>query len=192
VERTIDIEKIKRGDPVAFRYFFEYFYPKLMALACRFVDELTAKDLVQDVFASYWEKKHEIETENIRSYLYTWLRNNCLNHIKHQTVVEAYKARVRIAEIRISYLENITDLNDVLKNVMDRDLIEIIKSSAEKLPPKTARAFHLCYFQEKNHKEIAEEMQISVRTVEWHIRQAILFLRQDLKDLLMLIILFII
>ena len=52
MEAKIDIEKVRKGDHAAFKTFFEWFYPKLMALACRFVDEQVAKDLVQEVFAS--------------------------------------------------------------------------------------------------------------------------------------------
>ena len=77
-----DLNKVKKGDKNAFRSFFGYFYPKLMALACRFVDSQVAEDLVQDVFASYWEKKHLIEADDIHSFLFKWLQNSCLNHTK--------------------------------------------------------------------------------------------------------------
>jgi RNA polymerase sigma-70 factor (ECF subfamily) len=181
-----EVEKIKAGDAGAFRHFFEYFYPKLTALACRFVDDETAKDIAQEVFASYWEKKNEINADSIQSYLYKWTQNLCLNHIKHQMIVKEYEAQVRIAEARIEYLNTISDYSDVLKAVIDKDMAEVINASINKLPPKCAQAFRLCYFEEMTHKEIAEEMQISVRTVEWHVRQSIIFLRKDLKDLLLL------
>ena len=73
MQLPIDIQKVKDGDQVVFKSFFECFYPKLMALACRFVDEHVAKDLVQDVFASYWEQKKLIDADNIQSFLYKWL-----------------------------------------------------------------------------------------------------------------------
>lgn len=186
----IDIEKVKQGDHEAFRDFFTYFYPKLMSLACRFVDEHTADDLVQDIFTSYWERKHLIEAENIRSFLYKWLQNNCLNYLKHQVVVEEYEARVRLAEARVSYWENMADSNDVLKQIIDKDLYQMIEEAVEKLPPKCAQAFRLCYFHDLSHKEIAEIMNISSRTVEGHIRRAILFLRSDLRTLLLFYFMF--
>lgn len=186
----VDIQKVKEGDYVVFRSFFECFYPKLMALACRFVDENVAKDLVQDVFTLYWEQKQMIDAENIQSYLYKWLQNKCLNHIKHQMVVEEYEARVRLAEARIAFLNDRVDSNDVLKQVINQDLRELIEISVNKLPPKTAEAFRLCYYHDLPHKDIAKVMDISVRTVETHIRNAVLFLRKDLKDLLLLSILF--
>lgn len=188
MQELFDIESVKRGDPVAFRSFFEYFYPKLMALACRFVDGYVAKDLVQEVFTSYWEQKKTIQADNIQSFLYKWLQNSCLNHIKHQMVIDNYESSVRIAEARIAFLDEITDSNDVLKQVIGRDLHDVIELSVKKLPPKCAEAFRLCYFHDMSHKEIAEVMNISPRTVEGHIRQAILFLRKDLKDVLTLFI----
>lgn len=190
VQLPIDIQKVKEGDSTAFKSLFECFYPKLMALACRFVDEQVAKDLVQDVFASYWEQKKLIEADNIQSYLYKWIQNRCLNYIKHQMVVEEYEARVRVAEARIAFFTDRMDTNDVLKQVINQDLRELIDISVKKLPPKTAEAFRLCYYHDLSHKEIAEVMNISHRTVETHIRNAILFLRKDLKDLLLLYLAF--
>lgn len=186
----IDIHKVKEGDYAAFKSFFECFYPKLMALACRFVDEHAAKDLVQDVFVSYWEQKKLIEADNIQSFLFKWVQNRCLNYLKHQMVVEEYEARIRIAEARIAFLNDRTDTNDVLKQVVDHELRDLIEESVKKLPPKTAEAFRLCYFHDLSHKEIAKIMDISPRTVETHIRNAVLFLREDLKDLLLFFIAF--
>ena len=190
MQLPVDIQKVKEGDRAAFKSFFECFYPKMMALACRFVNEQVAKDLVQDVFTSYWEQKKMIDADNIRSFLFKWLQKRCLNYLKHQMVVEEYEARIRIAEARIAFLNDKTDTNDVLKQVIDHDLRELIETSVMKLPPKTAEAFRLCYYHDLPHKEIAEVMCISHRTVETHIRNAILFLRKDLRDLLILYIAF--
>ena len=75
MQLPVDIQKVKEGDRAAFKSFFECFYPKMMALACRFVNEQVAKDLVQDVFTSYWEQKKMIDADNIRSFLFKWLQN---------------------------------------------------------------------------------------------------------------------
>lgn len=190
MEAKIDMAKVKEGDPVAFKTFFECFYPKLMALACRFVDEQVAKDLVQEVFASYWERKKVIEANNIRSFLFRWLQNDCLNYIKHQRVKDEYEARVRVAEARVEYLNSSTDENDVMTQVISRDLREIIEASVDKLPPKCAEAFRLCYFQDLSHREVAERMGISVRTVDGHVHQALTYLREDLKHLFLLVLIY--
>lgn len=186
----IDVHRIKEGDQEAFKRFFVHFYPKLMSLACRFVDDQVARDLVQDIFAYYWEQKQQIDVNNVQSYLFKVLQNRCLNYLKHQMVIEEYTAKIRIAEARISFLNDRTDSNDVLKQVIDWDLREQIETSVKKLPPKAAEVFRLCYYEDMSHKEIADKLEISVRTVASHVRTAVLFLREDLKDLLILYIVF--
>lgn len=187
---SININKMRQGDHAAFRSFFEYFYPKMMALACRFVDEQVAKDLVHDTFTTYWEKKELIDAQNLQSFLYKCLQNSCLNYLKHQCVIEEYEAQIRIAKVRIDFLCESTDRNEVFEQIQDQNLHEIIENSVRKLPPRTAEAFRLCYYHGLSHKEIANVMNISSRTVETHIRHAILCLRDDLKDTLLLFAVF--
>ncbi|GHV30801.1 RNA polymerase sigma-70 factor [Bacteroidia bacterium] len=184
---AVDIDKIRQGNHDAFKELFVIMYPKLRALARRFVDEQTACNLTQDVFTDYWEKKQVIVAENIQSFLYKSVQNKCLNYLKHRIVAEEYAAGIRLAESRMAYLEENPESVDFLKDIIYNDLQEVIEASVKKLPPRTAEAFRLCYYDEMSHKEIAETMNISVRTVETHIRQAILFLRKDLRHILMLI-----
>ncbi len=180
----IDIEKVRQGDPDAFRDFFAFLYPKLKALACRFVDEETAEDLTQDVFTSYWERKHLIQADNIYSFLFKWLQNNCLNWMRHQTVVEAYEEQMRLAEARKTYWDRQLNTNDLPRRLIDEDLLETIELAVKKLPPKRAEAFRLCYYRNMSHKEVAAMMKISPRTVEGHIHAALTFLRSKLRHIL--------
>ncbi len=136
------------------------------------------------MFASYWEKKKKIEAKNIHSFLFRWTQNRCLNHLKHQMVVEGYNARVRIAEARMIFMDQTGDANDVHKQTENRNIRECVENAVNKLPPKCAEVFRLCYYRDMSHKEIAEEMGISLRTVETHIRRAILFMRKELRDIL--------
>lgn len=189
-KQTFDIEKVRQGDLPSFRRFFMVLYPRLVALASRFVDEYTAEDLVQNVFLFYWEKKETVEVNDIKSFLYKCTQNSCLDHLKHRMVVEEYERKVRIGELRMLWLEEHSDENDVIKSVINNDLQDIINDSIEKLSPKCAKIFRLCYFEDMSHKAIAEAMGLSTRTVEWHIRQAFIFLRKDLHHLFILILCF--
>ena len=184
MKQGFDIQKVKQGDTDAFRQFFEILYPRLMGLACRFVDDEVAKDLVQDVFVEYWEQKQTMDITNVSSYLYKSIRNKCLNWIKHQTVVDSYATRVKIAQARIDYLTNTTDDNELYRQVSNRNIRELIETSVCKLPPKCQEAFRLCYFHEMTSKEAAERMGISPRTVEGHVQKAVVFLRKELQPLL--------
>lgn len=185
-----DIKKLQQGEQDAFRSAFEAFYPKLVALACRFVERQVALDLVQDVFLAFWEQRFSVEIDNLQAYLYKSIKNKCLDYLRHQEVVEEYEARIRIAEARVAFIENTTDLNEVFANVSSRNMYELVEQSVKKLPLKCEQAFRLCYFNDMPQKEVAEIMNISVRTVERHIRRAILFLRSDLDKILLFIFMF--
>jgi len=189
-KRHIDTENFTKDGPDSFHSFFKHIYPRLMALACRFVDMQTAKDLVQDVFLTYWEQRRSVEINNHPSYLYKILKHKCLDYLKHQVVEEDYKSRIRLAEARIAFLDNHTDLNDVFTHVASRNIRELIEESVDKLPSKCAQAFRLCYFHDIPQKQIAEVMNISVRTVETHIHKAVSILRIDLRKILMLVFMF--
>ena len=184
-----DIEKVKLGDPIAFKDFFCHFYPKMMAVASRFVDEEEAKDLVQDIFCSFWERRASLRAHDVESFLYKWLRNRCLNHLKHLEVVDTHKGEIlRIAEERIRFMDERSDHNPILSQMQARELRQRVEEAIDKLPPKCAQAFRLFYVQEISQKEIASVMGISVRTVEGHIRQAMRTLREELKDLSLLVV----
>ena len=170
-------------DAVSFKRLFEFLYPRMMSLACRFVDDETAKDLVQDVFTDYWEQQHILHVANLSSYLYKSIQNKCLNHIRHQAVEENYATKVKIAQARMDYLACNTDESDLFRQVSNRNLHELIEASVVKLPPKCQEAFRLCYFREMTCKQAAEKMGLSPRTVEGHLQKAIVFLREDLQSL---------
>lgn len=180
---------VKQGDAGEFKRFFEFLYPRMMGVACRFVDDEAAKDLVQDVFVNYWEHKNNIDVANISSYLYKSVQNKCLNHIKHQAIKDSNMAKVKIAQSRMDYLVRYTDDNELFRQLSNQNLRELIEESVGKLPPKCREAFRLCYFNEMTCKETAKIMNLSPRTVEGHVQKAIVHLREDLQPLLCLLIL---
>ena len=179
-KKPINTAKIKQGSSEAFRELFYRLYPRLVAFATRFVDDATAEDLVQELFTSFWEKRKQIETENITSFLFKWLQNNCLNYLKHKDIVNNYKANILLAEERIAY--NQEDL-DTFKDLEAEDLRHIIEKALTQLPPKAQQAFRLSYLEELSHKEIAEQMNISVKTVDNHIYNATKVLRTLIKEI---------
>ncbi|MCE2616970.1 RNA polymerase sigma-70 factor [Phocaeicola oris] len=178
------MEKVKKGDEHEFSLLFSLFYPKLMSLACRFVPEYIAEDLVQGVFVMYWENKHCLECCNTLSFFYKCTQNSCLNYLKHQAVINRHEEEVRLAEERITFQLSQSNANDLWDKVVESNIKEILERSVSKLPPKCRQAFELSFFGEKTYKEIAEIMHISSRTVEEHVQKAMKILRSDLKDIL--------
>ena len=186
------IQQINAKEVGAFRALFEHFYNYLVLYAMKRVRQReVAEDVVQEVFVAIWESPKEYNSfHGFKAFLYDAVQNRCLDYLKHQMVVEEYERKVRIGELRLLWLEEHSDENDVIKSVISHDLQDVINESVEKLSPKCAKIFRLCYFEDMSHKDIAETMGISSRTVEWHIRQAIIFLRKDLHHLFILILCF--
>lgn len=181
---TIDINKVQKGDEAEFRLLFNLFYPRLMSVACRFVPEHIAEDIVQTVFVMYWEQKATLIPNVIHSFLYKCTQNNCLNYLKHRAIVLGHEEEVRLAEERIAFQSEGSDANELWNEVIERDIRKLLEDSIAKLPPKCRQAFELSYFNEMTYKEIAEVMHISSRTVEEHVQKATRFLRTDLKEIL--------
>lgn len=181
---TIDINKVQKGDETEFRLLFNIFYPRLMSVACRFVPEYIAEDIVQSVFVMYWEQKAVLIPNAIHSFLYKCTQNNCLDYLKHQSVVLGHEEEVRLAEERIAFQLQGSDVNELWNEVVERDIKQLLEASIAKLPPKCRQAFELSYFNEMTYREIAEIMHISPRTVEEHVQKATKFLRADLKEIL--------
>lgn len=181
---NIDINKVQKGDETEFRLLFNLFYPRLMSVACRFVPEHVAEDIVQGVFVMYWEQKATLIPNVIHSFLYKCTQNNCLNYLKHQAVVLGHEEEVRLAEERIIFQRENSDTNELWNEIVEHDIRKLLEASVAKLPPKCRQAFELSYFKEMTYKEIAEVMHISSRTVEEHVQKAIRFLRTDLREIL--------
>jgi len=185
---SFDYEKIKGGDSSEFRRFFDNFYPKLLSLACRFVEEETAEDIVQDTFLFYWEMKDCLEINQIHSFLFKIVQNKCLNYLKHCETVRAYEAQIHIAQLRADYINEKTDANEIFQQIELHEIQAKLEEAIRKLPEKCGQAFLLRFFEEKSYKEIAEMMGISHRTVEGHINRAINQLRPLLRHLLAILI----
>lgn len=162
---------------------FVLLYPKMMSVACRYVDEFTAKDLIQEVFLLFHERYYEFKAENVHAYLMRMLQNKCLNYLKHKNIEENYEVEVALAEARTTFLAERSDQNEIYDRLDKEDLRMRLEISINKLPPKCQQAFRLHFFQELTYKEVGEKMNISHRTVEVHVQQAVAFLKNDAKNL---------
>ncbi len=183
-----DIEKnimndISNGDVKAFEELFKTFFPELSFYAIRFVEDMdTAEEIIQDIFFNVWENRAKLKINtSIKSYLYTTVRNTCLNLIKHKKVENKYREHFS------RKLQS--DELDESKWIESNDLQEKILGAIDKLPEKRQIIFKMSRFEELSYKEIASKLDISVKTVENQMGSALKFLREELKDYLPLLIL---
>lgn len=136
-----------------------------------------SKNIVHDVFIAVWEKFEYLPIDtNFRSYLYTATRNRCLNHIrdnKKQVDFESVSEEIATTE------ENATEVGELEK---------IIELAINTLPEKCRIVFEMSRYEELKYAEIAEKMNISVKTVEAHMSKALRILRNALANFLSLLL----
>ncbi|HEY8893681.1 MAG TPA: RNA polymerase sigma-70 factor [Niastella sp.] len=140
-----------------------------------------AKDAVQTIFVKFWEKRATIdEQQSIQSYLYTSVYNYCLNVKRNE-------------KVRNTYIQNNASpqyfFNDGL---VSRENIKLITEALESLPPQCKQIFFKSRFEKKKYTEIAQEMNLSVKTVEVQIGKALKILREQLSEVMILFLLFLI
>ena len=155
-------------------------YGDLCNYASLFVPRHDAEDVVSDIFTGLIEKKNPSEVS--RNYLYTSVKNRCLNRIRNAQSDKAYQEY--IAERLSEYFE-----------VPDESILADIKNqlcnAIKELPERYRQTFILSRFSGLSNKEIAEELGLSVRTVESYMTSALKILRIVLKDYLFLLLMFI-
>ncbi|MDR1936986.1 MAG: RNA polymerase sigma-70 factor, partial [Tannerellaceae bacterium] len=171
-------------DSHAFRLLFERFYAPLCLYAKRYIDDRpTREDIVQDVFSTVWEKrKYILPNTSARNYLISCVKNNSLNYLRKEGYLQEYQDRVK-ADIPL-YTED----RDELYNL--QELQDLLARTLEKLPEAYRLAFWLSRFEDKSTAEIAEMMNVSVRTVERYRQRATEILRNELKDYLPFLLLY--
>jgi len=150
----------------------------LFFYAHKFVkNEEAAKDLVQDAFLSILNKKaDDPEIENLKSYLYRAVRNNCLNYLNHKTIEHDFEEQ----EIERSKRE--MEYYDIHKTLVEKELQQKITEAVNSLPESYRLPFVMSRFGEMKNKEIAEKLEIPVRTVETKIYRALNLLREKLEN----------
>ena len=174
-----DINRIKglrSGKESAYEQLFAEYYRPLSLFAVRFVNDLeTAKEIVQDLFVALYEnRKSLLITTSLKSYLYQSVRNRCLNHLKHIQVDRKHLENLKVNQ------ESSEDLEATIeKGELEARIFQIVSD----LSPRCQDIFRRSRVNGMKNSEIAEHLDISIRTVETQISNALKVLREKLgKD----------
>ena len=136
---------------------------------------------MQSTFLNVWEKKETLSIRTaVKPYLYAMVRNACLNVIKHEKI----KQKHAVEELAIG----IHSYDSVSHTVAGSELELKIQQAMEKLPEQCRLVFKLSRFEELKYSEIADQLNISIKTVENHMGKALKIMREQLKDYLPLLI----
>ena len=153
------------------------------------IREEDAENIVQDVFTELWEKREMLSMHiNLVAYLFTTVKNRCLNHLRHKTIVHETATLIQ-EEYLITMRMNLNSLEAFDQNLFsDQDIEKIITRALDTLSPKCKEIFVMSKIEGKKQKQIATELNISINTVETQIGIAYKKLRTELKDRLLLFI----
>lgn len=183
VEKETTIQNYKIVSIHAFEQVFHAYYKLLVVYAKTLLkDNDDAEDIVQQVFISIWEKRLSIEVHtSLRALLYKSVHNACLNRIKQHAVRDKYAADAR----------HHLDKETTDTGIQQKELQKNIEQALTALPGQCGRIFRMSRFDQLKYQEIADELGLSVKTVENQMGKALKIMKEQLKDYLPLVLLII-
>ncbi|WP_439184988.1 RNA polymerase sigma-70 factor [Carboxylicivirga taeanensis] len=165
-----------------YEYLFNHYYARLCAYALRYVERKDyAEDVVSDTFFKMWQRGTIEISSTVQGYLFRAVYNNCMDFLRHRNN-RLHKHQVLPVE-----LENDASMA-LFKDFSEQDSLIIkeiekaIEEAINKLPPQAKTVFVLKRHHGLKNKEIAEQLNIAVKTVEMHMSRALAFLRNELKE----------
>ncbi|MBP7497579.1 MAG: RNA polymerase sigma-70 factor [Bacteroidales bacterium] len=163
--------------------FHKYYNPLVVYANTLLKDIDETQDIVQQVFVSVWEKRNEIEFHtSVRAFLYKSVYNSCINFIKQKTIRNDYLKEARFTEENPLF-------NDTASH---KELQTKIDYAIDSLPEQCRKIFRMSRYDEMKYREIADKLNLSVKTVENQMGKALKVLREHLKEFLSIIIIFLI
>jgi RNA polymerase sigma-70 factor (ECF subfamily) len=175
--------RIKLGDEQAFELFFRKYNIRLCAFSNKFLNDIEeAQEVVQDMFIKIWEERDEIDPENsLKSYVFKIVQNLSINRLRRRKVQSRYTELYRLV-----YIEN--HEFSAHESLLARELEAQIVRSIKKLPSECRKIFELSRSEGLKYREIADTLNISIKTVEAQMSKALRSLRIELTDYISLVL----
>jgi RNA polymerase sigma-70 factor (ECF subfamily) len=182
IEEKVLINRLLLGDHTAFELIFRFYYPGLVVFVKHIVnDSSEAEEIVQDFFVRLWLNRKGIKnTGSLKNYFFVSVKNKTFDYLK----------RNRIKENILGELKKLVESDSLYQPdlYIVSDLQDKITFAIEKLPNRTGTIFKLSRFDGLTNDEIANQLNLSKRTVETVISNALKILRQELKEYLFMLI----
>jgi RNA polymerase sigma-70 factor, ECF subfamily len=181
VEEIAILAQIKAGNIRAYEELFNTYYHPLCQFASKIInDKERGRDLVQDLFVTLYAQRASLDIHtSIRSYLFRALNNLCLNELRQLKSHIRHHEEIKRTSAELSFQDDVT-----LAELQSR-----LRMAVESLPGQCGRIFQMSRFAGKKNAEIAQELGISIRTVETQVSKALAILRTQLIDFLPVLLL---
>jgi len=170
------VSEFQSGNINAFDFIFNRFYNALCFFSSRILqDKVAAEDVVQDVFVKLWQKNTDFDSvESIKSFLYTSVRNACLNSLE--------KARVKLKHDNYVAAHPQKPNDTILEHMIQAEVLRQVFSVVDTLPEQCRKVIRMTYEEGKRPKEIADELGVTVSTVNNQKMRGLSLLRNRLSD----------
>jgi RNA polymerase sigma-70 factor (ECF subfamily) len=170
------LERISEDDSTAFTILYRRHWEEMFVVAAKALREKTnAADVIQDVFLSLWNRRHELKIEgSLTNYLHTAVRYKAIHHIEKNITRRDYLAV--LADVSVNWLPPNAEVDLQLE-----ELQKALSTVVTRMPPKMQQVYILSRQQQLSHKEIAEQLSVSVETVKKHIQHALQLIKAALQ-----------
>ena len=173
-------------DHTSFEILFRSHFAGMCFFAQKYVKDFeTAREITQSAFISLWEKLETIDMERaVKSYLTTVIHNKCTNYLRDNRKFDQH----------ILNIENLLEVPeyDGADSMVETELKERIDSSIAELPEKCREIFVMSRYENLKYQEIADKLQISVKTVETQMSKALQHMRLRLNEYLTILVVLVI
>lgn len=171
---------LKEGDEKAFTTLYRRYWSKVYNFSRLYLSSiLEIEEVVQEVFVKVWESRSLLrEDDNFKGFLFVITRNLVFNQFRRNFNENAYKLTV---------LSSIMPYYNLEEELTAADLQEFIEKMVKELPPRQQEVFNLSRNAHLTYKEISIHLNISEKTVERHINEALKFLKKNIMFYLIFI-----
>ena len=174
------ITALKAGEEYVFDAVYKHYFSRLCAFCSQYVSEQEEiEEIVQDTMMWLWENRATFvpdTTSSLRQYLITSVKRRCFNVLRRQ--------EKEILEESSWFEQEQDDYYEFIDLSVVNELQSLIQEAIDELPSSYRQAFTMHRFQDKTRQEIAETLQVSIKTVDYRIQQSLKILRERLKDYL--------
>lgn len=181
VSDKVLFEQIGNDSQIAFSKLFDRYWDSLLDTAIKVLkDRSSAQDIVQEVFVDFWKKRHHLIIDTLEPYLHQSVRYKVIDYIRKQ----------RIPLSDLDYVDQFVGGTFTEDFMEYQELHTMVNGAIDQLPSQCRLVFQMSRFEELSNKEIADKLNISVRTVENHISKALRYLRPRLEASLSILLFF--